>query len=136
VIVAVRAVRVVEMSIHQVINMVAMGHRVMAAAWAVAVLLIVGAALMVRRAPVVVGSSHFDDMLIDMPLMGMMEMPVVQVVHMISMLDGDMPAVGAVAVGMILMDQMVVVGHDCSPCCLSQCGSMTWANAFLTSVRT
>jgi hypothetical protein len=114
-VVAVRAVRMVEMPVHQVVDMVAVGHRLMAAARSVPVLAIMVAAIMVGRAPVRIAPSDLDRVLVDMPLVGMMEVPVVQVVDMIAMLDGDMPAIGPMGVRMILMDPMVVVGHDCSP---------------------
>jgi hypothetical protein len=114
-VVAVRAVRMVEMAVHQVVDMVAVGHRLMAAARSVPVLAIMAAAIMVGRAPFGVAPADIDRVFVDMPLMGMMEVPVVQVVDMIAMLDGDMPAIRPVGMGMIHMDPMVVVGHDCSP---------------------
>jgi hypothetical protein len=114
-VVAVRAVGMVEMPVHQVVDMVAVRHRVMAAAWSVPVLTVMAAAFMIGRAPVGVAPSDLDRVFVDMTLMGMMEVPVVQVVDVIAMPDGDMPAIGPVGMGMILVDPVVVVGHDCSP---------------------
>jgi hypothetical protein len=114
-VVAVCAVGMVEMAVHQIVDMVAVGHRLMAAARSVPVLTVMAAAIMIGRAPFGVAPSDLDRVFVDMPLMGMMEVPVVKVVDMIAMLDGDMPAVRPVGMGMILMDPMVVVGHDCSP---------------------
>jgi hypothetical protein len=114
-VVAVRAVRMVEMAVHQIVDMVAVGHRLMAAARSVPVLTVMAAAIMIGRAPFGVPPADIDRVFVDMPLMGMMEVSVVQVVDMIAVLDGDMPAIRRVGMGMILMDPMVVVGHDCSP---------------------
>ena len=114
-VVAVRAVRMVEMAVHQIVDMVAMGHRLMAAARSVPVLTVMAAAIMIGRAPFGVAPADIDRVFVDMPLMGMMEVSVVQVVDMIAMLDGDMPAIRPVGMRMVLMDPMVVVGHDCPP---------------------
>jgi hypothetical protein len=114
-VVAVTAVGMVEMPVHQVVHVVAMGHRLVAAARSVPVLAIMAAAIMVGRAAVGVVRRDLDRVLVDVPLVGMMEVPVVQVVDMIAVLDGDMPAIGPVGVRMILVDPMVVVGHDCLP---------------------
>ncbi len=100
--------------------MVAVGHGVMAAARFMLVLAITGSAIIVRRAPVGIARGDFDLVLVDMPSMGMMEMPVVQVVDVVAMLDGDMPAIRSVGMRMIFVDSMLVVGHDCIPSAVAQ----------------
>ena len=116
-VVAVRTMGMVEMPVHQIVDMVAMGHRLMAAARSVPVLTVMAATIMIGRASVGVAPSDLDCVFVDMPLMGMMKVPVVQVVDMIAVLDGDMPAIGRVGMGMIFVDPMLVVGHRCLPSC-------------------
>lgn len=116
-VVAVRAVRMVKMSVHQVVHMVAMGHCLMPAARSVPVLAVMTAAIVVGRAALGIVRPNVDHVLVDMAFMRMMKVPIVKVVDVVAMLDGDMPAIGPVGMGVILMDPMVLVGHDCSPSC-------------------
>jgi hypothetical protein len=114
----------VEMPVDQIVHMVAMGHCLMTAARSVPVLAVMAAAVVVGRAALGIVRPDVDHVLVDMALMGMMEVPIVQVVHVIAMLDGDMPAIGPVAMRVILMDSMLLVGHDCFPRCWTQCCSI------------
>ena len=52
-------------------------------------------------------------MLVDMVAVGLVEVAVVEVVHMAAMFDGGVAAAGSVDVGVIVVD--IMLDHDCSP---------------------
>jgi hypothetical protein len=66
VIVTMIAVRMMQMTVHQIVHMVSMRHCLMTAARSVNVILVVRTAIMVRRASIGIRGRHFQDMLIDM----------------------------------------------------------------------
>ena len=68
--VAVSAVRMVQMTLHQVVNMVAMRHGLVAAVSPVSVGLLMGAAAVVRRAFLRIRRSHSNLMVIHMIAVG------------------------------------------------------------------
>jgi hypothetical protein len=76
-VIAVVAVRVVQMAIDQVIDMITMGHRLMAATWAVYMIGGVAGALMAWRAALWVVSVHRQAVLVDMIAMHMVQVAVV-----------------------------------------------------------
>lgn len=55
-----------------------------------------------------IGGAYFDAVLVGVVTMGGMEVAIVQVVHMIAVLNSHVAAAGPVNVGMILMD---LAGH-------------------------
>jgi hypothetical protein len=83
--------------------MVAMGHRFVSAVWAMHVTGLMTGAPVVGRAAIGIAIRDFNDMLIDVIPVGMMEVTVVQVVHMVTVFDGNMAAIGAMAMRMIGM---------------------------------
>ena len=106
VIVAVIAVRMVQMPIHQVVDVIAVRHRRVPAARSVHVARVVAGAV-VRHASVGVGLRDLDAMLVVVIVVRAMQVPVVQVPHMISVPDGDVAAVGAMRVRVALVDLVV-----------------------------
>lgn len=113
VIIAMIVVHMVEPSIHQIIDMVAMRHRFVAAIGAMLMLLAmtvgaVGAAIGIARA-------HLDHMLVDMALMRVMEVPVMQIIDMPFMLHCGVAAIGSVGMRMMIM-YMVLARHDGFSC--------------------
>jgi hypothetical protein len=96
------AVRMVKMAVHEVIHMIAVGHCFMPATRAMHVSWLMSRAAVAWRAVVGICRAQFDHVLIDMIAMGMMEMAIVQIVHVIAMTNGGMTAAGAV--------QMIVIG--------------------------
>ena len=112
VIVAMAAVRVVQMAIDEIIRVVAMRNRLMAAAGTVDMICGMAAALVVRGATVRICGGDFDHMLIDMVPVDMVEMAVVQIVNMPGMMDGDMAAIAAVLVAVVGMVGKCAGGHD------------------------
>lgn len=109
VVVTVPAVRMVEVAVHQVINVIAMGHGFMAAVRAMPVALFMSAAEMIRRASYRVVRIDGQPVLIDMVAVRRMEMPVVQIVHVVVVHDCRVSAVFAVHMRMVFVD--FVVAH-------------------------
>jgi len=103
-VVAVVAVGMVQVAVDQVIHVIAVGHRGVAASGSVNMAPRVAAARMSRRASVRIGGVHGDDMLVDVSLVGMVQVPVVKVVDVVAVPDRRVTASGAVRVGMVAVD--------------------------------
>jgi hypothetical protein len=113
VVVAVRAVRMMQVPADQVVDVIAMRHGFMPAARAVNVVGGMGGALMLRRAGRRVGRADLDDVLIDVIAMHVMQVAVVQVVDMAVMTDRAVTAVRPVLV--IVVGVFGAVRHFRSP---------------------
>lgn len=109
-IVAVLLVRVVKTVLDQVVEVVAVGHRLVTAALSVHVVGVVAARLIGAGVGVVV--AHGDHVLVDMALTGMVKVPVVEVVDVSLVLDGDVAAVSAVGVLVPFMGGVGVMAHE------------------------
>jgi hypothetical protein len=106
VVVAVVAVDVVQMAVDQVIDVVAVRHRLVAAAGTVLVLLGVVAAAVLRRAAGRVLLAYFELVLLDAGLADVVQVAVVQVVHVVLVVHG-----GVAAAGTVLVTVVGVGGH-------------------------
>lgn len=100
VVIAMVAVRMVQVSIHQIIDMVAMRYCVMTATGTVHMRGVVCTAFMIRCATVRIGARYLDHVLIDVIAMGVVQVPVVQIVDVAVMADGRMTATRTVGVRM------------------------------------
>ena len=100
-VVAMIPMRVVQASIDQIINMVPMGNRVMAAARAVPMRLIMSGSAMLWVAPVGIGGANFNHVFISAPAFNMLQMSLIEKIHVPFMLNGDMPAPRTVHVRLI-----------------------------------
>ena len=89
-IIAVVAVRMVQVSVDQIVGVIAMRHRFVTAAWSVPMNRIVSAAAVLRGAPIGIRYAYFDCMLVDVIFMQMMEMTIVKVVHVAVVPNRDM----------------------------------------------
>src|ERR1700682_2935758 len=107
VVVAMIAVWMMQVAIHQVVDMVAMRDRFVPAAGAVLV-----GALYVRRAAGRIGRVDTDDMLVDVIAMHVVQMAVVQVVDVPVMADRDVTAAWAVLMGVVRMVLLRTSGHE------------------------
>jgi hypothetical protein len=96
VIVAVGAVRMMQVAIDEIVGVAAVRDRFVSAGGAMAVAFLVSAAIVVRRACLRIVPVHVELMLFHAPVADMMEMPVMQVVDMSLVFDGRVAAVGAV----------------------------------------
>jgi hypothetical protein len=104
-VIAMLAMRVVKMAVHQEIDMIAVRDHLVAAAGAVLVLLVVAATDMARRAVGGIGCIDRQPMLLDAAGTHVVQMAVVQVIDMPVVLDGLVPAVGAMLVSVIGVDR-------------------------------
>ncbi len=112
VIVAVSVVGMMEMAVHQIIDMVAMGNGFVSASRAVLVVGFVGLARVVGRASGWIGGIDLKAVLVHMVRMRVVQVPVVKVVHMVVVTDRR------VATSLTVRGFMVVMfatGHEAPP---------------------
>lgn len=98
VVVAVIAVRMVEVPVHKIIDVVAVRDRFVAAAGAVDVFGQVRATRVAFGALVRIRAGHGNHVIVTVIPVGMEQMPIAQVVGVAVMLDGGVTAIGAVLV--------------------------------------
>jgi hypothetical protein len=103
VVVAVIAVRVVQMAADTVVDMIAVRNRLMAASGAVDMTCVVAAAAMVGGAVVRVVARHFDHMLVDMSFVRMVEMTVMEIIDVPAVAHRRVAAARPMLVGMLGM---------------------------------
>lgn len=94
---------IVEMPVYQVANMISVGHRFMATARSVDVVVAMCIALVAPGTSTGILLAHFQLMLVVMAFMGMMEVPVVKVIDVVLVLNGGMSAIGAMFMVVILV---------------------------------
>lgn len=111
-VIAVIAVGMVQVAVDEVVDMIAVGHRFVAATGAMHMIGIVAGAGMIGGAVGGVGRAHLDHVLIDVIAVGMVQVSVVQVVDVIAVPNGGVPAAGAVLVGMV---DMFIAAHGSAP---------------------
>jgi hypothetical protein len=102
-VVAMVAVRMVEVSIHQIIDMVAVRHGLVTAIGPVDMTRVVPGAVMIGRADVGIRCGHCQDMFVDVISMHMMQMTIMQVVDVPVVIDREMSAAGAMLMNMVFV---------------------------------
>jgi len=103
-IVAMSIMLMVQMTIHQIVDMIAVRYRLVATIWTVHVCRIVTVANMPPRAGCRIQIVHIERVLFDNSgLSLMMQMTVVQEVNVITVLDGCVSAVNSVDVTMVFV---------------------------------
>ncbi len=91
--------RMVQVAVHQIVDVIAMGHGLMPAAGAMHMPLLVAAAVMGRGAAVRIRLAHLDHMLVHMARMHVVEVAIMQIVHMVAVAHRRVAAAGAVLWG-------------------------------------
>ena len=114
-VVAVITVRMVQVPVYQIVHMVTMGYRGMAATRSMYVIGCMTGALVLWRAGVGVRRGDANHMFIDMVAVRMVHMAIVQVVNMAFMLNSDVPAIGSMLVVMVVMVGLVARCHGNTP---------------------
>ena len=109
-IIAMVAVGMVKPAANQIVDMVSVWDSLVAAAWTVAVRTTAG----VMIAAVGVLIADLDDVLVNMPIVGMMQMAIVKVIDVVSMADRCVSTVRA----------MLVCGGACHELYLLTCRSL------------
>ncbi|MCS6901437.1 MAG: hypothetical protein RMJ98_17450 [Myxococcales bacterium] len=106
-VVAVAAARVVQMTVHQVVSMVPMGNCLMTATKTMDVLGSMRSASVGRGAMRRVRLTYRQRMLIDVSVVGMVQVPIMEIVGMLLVLDRRVSAAWSVGVLVTLVDRML-----------------------------
>jgi hypothetical protein len=114
-VVAVVAVGVVQVPIDEIVDVIAMGHRLVAASRTMHVTRLVPAALVRRRTGIRVLRRHLDRVFIDVARVHVVQVAVVQIVHVVTMLHGGMAAAGSMLMGVVGVVGLFAVCHVASP---------------------
>lgn len=101
--------RVVQVAVDEIVHVVAVRDGFVSAAVAVDVARFVSVAGVVGRADGGMGVAHLDAVLVDVVFMRKMQMAVVEVIHVIAVLDRGVTAAWAVDVVRMMVDR--VLGH-------------------------
>ncbi|WP_446479919.1 hypothetical protein [Bradyrhizobium cenepequi] len=110
-IVAMIAVGMVQMPGDEIIDMVAMRDRFVAAARAMDVSSIMSGAAMVGRATIRVRVAHLNPMFVHMIGVRVVKMAIVQIIHVVAVPDGNVAALGSMHVVVVGMMRKVAGGH-------------------------
>lgn len=95
------SVRMMQMPIDEIVDVIAVRHRVVPASRPVHVPRLVPATTVLRRAAVGIALRHLDHVLVDVILVRVMQMTVVQIVDVIAVPHGGVSAAGPVLVRVI-----------------------------------
>lgn len=109
------AVRMVQMAFHQIVDMIAMGHRLVSAIGSMDVSRLMAGAAVIRRAGIRIGLRNLDLMLVDVIAMRMVQVPIVKIVDMVAMPQSDMAAPRTMRVCMAVMVSLRTRAHFQSP---------------------
>lgn len=113
-IVAVVAMRMMQVAVDEIVYVITMWNLRMAAIGPVNVSHRVAAAVMIRRTSIGIDRSHGQYTLINVVAMCVMQMAVVQIVNVAVVLDREMTTAGAVRV--LVFRHFGASRHDRSPC--------------------
>jgi hypothetical protein len=109
-VIAMVAMRVMQVAVDEIIDVIPVRHGGMAAAWAMNVAGRMRAATVIRRAGRGVRPRHFQDVLLHLAAVGIMQVAVVEIVHVVSVLNGGVPATWP-----MLMRVVRMTGHKTPP---------------------
>ncbi|WP_157991666.1 hypothetical protein [Caldimonas tepidiphila] len=110
-VVAVIAVRVVQVTVDQIVDMITVRHRLMSTSWAMDVAGLVALTTMRGGADIRIGGVDSNYVLVDMVAMRMVQVAVVKVVDMVLVQHRSVAAVGAMLVIMMRVIGMIGLGH-------------------------
>lgn len=91
---------------NEVVDMVAVGHSLVPAAGTVGVAGIVPIAGMGGGTPLRIGLVYFNHVLVDMILVGVMEMTVVKIIYVVTVTDGRVATIDAML--MVMIPRMLI----------------------------
>jgi hypothetical protein len=84
------AMRVVQASIDQIINMIPVGNRLMTAARAMPMLVIMSGSAMLWIAPIGIYRANFNHVFFSAPVVNMLQMTVVEIIDVVLVTNGNM----------------------------------------------
>jgi hypothetical protein len=105
---------VMQAAVDEVVDVVAMRHGFMAAAGAVNMAMVMPGVIANRLAPIRVRGAHFDNMLVDMVTMWVMQVAIMQIVDMFAVLHSRVAAAGAVRMVVVFVMGEMAVAHGVS----------------------
>jgi hypothetical protein len=82
------AVRMMQTSADQIINVIAVRNGLMAAARAVLMAWFMSTSAVLRRAPIRVSFGHLDDVFLGAPVMHVLHMTMIEIINMVPVLNG------------------------------------------------
>jgi hypothetical protein len=109
------AVRMVQVTIDEIVDVIPVRHRLVAATRTMLVRCVVTGADMVRGACCRIGGRHLDHMLVDVITVHVMQMAVVKIVDVPVVLHSSMAAPRTMNMGMVGVSRVRAVGHRLSP---------------------
>ncbi len=109
-IIAVVAIRVVEVTVHEIVDVISVGNCLMAAVGTMLVLVAVPVTLVTVGAVGRIRGVYLELMLVDMAIVKRVQMSVMQVVGVVIVNDRSVAAIIAVLMGVVLVDLMLS-GH-------------------------
>jgi hypothetical protein len=110
-VIAMTVMRIMQMSVDQIINMVAMRDCLMPTVRPMQMLGLMSGALVPRCAVLRIGRGYANHMFIDMAFVRMMQMPVVQIVDVAIVHDASMATLGPMRMIMVFVLQRVTMAH-------------------------
>lgn len=136
------AVRMMQVAVDQVVDVIAMRYRFVPASWAVDVPWFMAAAVVSRRTLVRIFGADLKPMLVYVTGMGMVQMPIMQIIDVIAVPDSGMATVRSVLMLVVRVVWFVTGAHGDSPRCASGVifarpglGPCGWAGTPVSSVR-
>jgi hypothetical protein len=130
VIIAMIAVRMVQMTVDQIIDVIPMGHRLMSAARAVHMPRLVTAAAVIRGAVIGIFRTHLDDMLIHVVTVRIMEMAIMQIVDVIAVANGGVATAWAMLMVVFPMVREIACAHRLLPSPVCRCVGVSVCRSF------
>lgn len=106
------AVRMMQVSVDEIVHMISMGNGLMAAAWSMHMIRSMSGTLVIWRADIRVLSVHIQAVFVHMITVRMMQVTIVQIVDMTIVLNGQMTTARLVL--MIVMGMLVAAAHGAS----------------------
>lgn len=111
-VVAMVAMRMVQMAVDEIIDVIAMWHGLMTATGSMDMRGIMTSATMFRGAVRRVFLTYLDNMLVDMTIMRMVKMTVMQIINMVAVANSNVSATGFVLVIMVMMMRQSTITHN------------------------
>lgn len=110
------AVRMMQAAIDEIVDVITMRHRLVPATGTMHMVGLVAGGAMLGRATVRIALRHFDHVLVDMIDVRMMQVSVMQIVHVIAVAHGDVSAARAVLMRVVLVMGQSASRHERPPC--------------------
>lgn len=111
VIIAMIAMRMMQASIDEIVDVVTVRNCLMTAAGAMPMRRFMSARTVLRRATIGVAVGHFEDVVLGMAILHMLQMTVIEIIEVVLMPNGNMAAVGAMDVR-AFVSRLIGGGHS------------------------